>query len=125
MMLFMASYAFGKGKRFENDDSSAETHKAAFSAETNPGGKQPVKWVIIERTSGLIPAQIIAERLVFEGIPARAIQEGAGAFGLTVGILGEGRVLVPEHREEEARKILDEIADEPIEWEVEDDESEI
>ncbi len=71
---------------------------------------------------GLIPAQIMASRLQFEGIPARARQEGAGAFGLTVGILGEGRVYVPKEFEDEARALLDQIAEEPIDWEDEWDE---
>jgi hypothetical protein len=55
----------------------------------------------------LAPAEIIAQRLQSEGIPARAWQEGAGqAFGLTVGLLGNGYVIVPEAYLEEAKAIL-------------------
>jgi hypothetical protein len=53
-------------------------------------------------------AEIIVGRLLAEGIPARAWQEGAGqAFGLTVGLLGTGYVLVPESYVEQAKSILE------------------
>lgn len=72
---------------------------------------------------GLLPAQMSANLLKHEGIPARAWQEGAGtALGLTVGILGTGNVSVPEEYEAQARAILEEIADAPIDWEVDVDE---
>lgn len=105
----------------DGDDLGREQKRRSVSAETTPGGRDPIKWVLLEKTMGLLPAQIMADRLKVEGIPARARQEGAGAFGLTVGLLGEGRVYVPKEREAEARELLEQIAQQPIEWE--DDES--
>lgn len=93
------------------------------SAETPKGGQEPIKWVTVEKTMGLLPAQILAGRLEAEGIRARAMQEGAGrAIGLTVGLLGEGRVYVPEEQEEAARELIKQIQEEPIEWEDFDEE---
>ncbi|MFN2188648.1 MAG: putative signal transducing protein [Candidatus Promineifilaceae bacterium] len=87
--------------------------------------EKEVKWAIVARESGLAVAQIIANRLRAEGIPANAWQEGAGvAFGLTIGKLGTGYVVVPEEFEEEALEILatpvdymDEFEDEGLEEE--------
>lgn len=74
---------------------------------TTPGGSQETNWEVVTKTAGLVPAQIIAERLQSEGIPARAWQEGAGqAFGLTVGLLGTGHVIVPKAYVEQAKAIL-------------------
>ncbi len=107
----MASYAH------DNPLGSGQLSGEPISAETTPGKHDPIKWVVVQKTMGLIPAQIIADRLTIEGIPARATQEGGGVFGLTVGILGEGRVHVPEERKEEALELLESIAQEPIDWE--------
>ena len=86
--------------------------------ETTPGGKQQVRWEVVARTAGVMPANIMVGRLQAEGIPARAWQEGAGrALGLTIGILGTGFVAVPEEFVEQAPDIL---ADEnQIDWEEE------
>ena len=74
--------------------------------------EQETKWEVVTKTAGLTPAEIIAQRLQSEGIPARAWQEGAGqAFGLTVGLLGNGYVIVPETYLEEAKAILEEVID--------------
>lgn len=76
-------------------------------SDTTTGGSKEIKWQVVAKEPGLAPAQIIANRLVAEGIPARAWQEGAGqAFGLTVGLLGTGYVAVPEEFEAEAKAIL-------------------
>jgi hypothetical protein len=86
-----------------------ETAKAVEPDEskTMTGGSKEIKWQVVAKEPGLAPAQIIANRLIAEGIPARAWQEGAGqAFGLTVGLLGTGYVAVPEEFEEEAKAIL-------------------
>jgi hypothetical protein len=78
----------------EQDDSSGEA--------------QEINWVVVEETSGITVAEIIAGRLQSEGIPARAWQEGAGeALGLIVGLLGTGHVVVPEEYADQARAILD------------------
>ena len=69
---------------------------------------EEIKWVKVAETSGITPAELLAGRLQAADIPARAVQEGAGqALGLTVGLLGTARVLVPEERVEEARALLD------------------
>ena len=92
-------------------------------ADAPKGGREPIRWVTVEKTMGLLPAQILAGRLQSEGIRARAMQEGAGrAIGLTVGLLGEGRVYVPAEEEAAARELIEQIQNEPIEWEDFDDE---
>ena len=76
--------------------------------EMKPGHNEEVHWEIIFRTSGLLPAQIVAGRLQTEGIPVRAWQEAAGqAFGLTIGLLGTGYVSVPEEYVDQALDILE------------------
>lgn len=88
------------------------------------GGYRQVKWEVVAKTSGIMPAEIIAGRLRADGIPARAWQEGAGeALGLFVGLLGMGHVVVPEEFAEEARAILaeDEEWDDADEEEPEED----
>lgn len=71
------------------------------------GGGEEIKWTVVAKMPGLTPAQIVAGRLQAEGIPARAWQEGAGqAYGLTVGLLGTGYVVVPEESADKASAIL-------------------
>jgi hypothetical protein len=87
-------------------------HNRSAKDERNfPGGKEEIRWEVVARTPGYLPATIIAGRLQSEGIPARVWQEGAGrAFAVTVGILGTGHVVVPEEYAQQARNILaDEI----------------
>ena len=92
-------------------------HDADSDGETSPGGSQSIRWVTVYKTLGLTPAQIIAGRLEAEGIPARAWQEGAGqAFGLTIGLLGNGHVSVPANLAEEASQLLAEIERENEAW---------
>jgi hypothetical protein len=94
-----------------SEDPEGETNPR--SATTTGGGDQETKWQIVTKTAGITPATIIAGRLQAEGIPARAWQEGAGqAYGLTVGLLGTGYVMVPESFLEEARQILESSIDE-------------
>lgn len=74
------------------------------------GGDEEVRWEVITNTPGLLPAQVIAGRLEAAGIPARAWQQSAGrAFGLVVGPMGTGYVIVPEEYVEQARDLLDEL----------------
>ena len=73
----MANWAanlFSSGKN-KNDD---ENGRSSQSRQTTPGGDKNVQWEIVARFPGLIPAQITADRLIHEGVPARAWQEGAG-----------------------------------------------
>ena len=94
---------------FDGDSEEKENQSTQIeSSETTPGGDKETQWEVVRETMGLAPAEIIAQRLQAEGIPARAWQEGAGqAFGLTVGLLGTGYVVVPESYAEQAREILD------------------
>lgn len=75
--------------------------------DTKQPAPQSVKWEVVARMPGLVPAEILAARLNSEGVPARAYQEASGAIGLTVGLLGIGYVAVPEEYVEEALSILE------------------
>jgi hypothetical protein len=64
-------------------------------------------WVVVFVTDNLPEAHIVSGRLDYEGIPSWVFQEpGAAAWGITVGILGEVRVLVNAHDYERAQSIL-------------------
>lgn len=66
-------------------------------------------WHIVAETAGIMNAEIIAGRLVSEGIQAQAIwREGAGGegFGMTVGNMGAAYVIVPEALAADAEAIL-------------------
>ena len=96
----------------DHEDREIESPELQEQA-TAPGDDREIKWEVVTKTAGLTPAEIIAQRLQSEGIPARAWQEGAGqAFGLTVGLLGNGYVIVPEPYLEQAKAILAE----PVEY---------
>jgi hypothetical protein len=89
------------------DQDDTLSAKESPAGTTTPGGEQKTQWKVVAKTAGLIPAQIIAERLKSEGIPARFWQEGAGrALGLVVGLLGTGHVIVPQSYVEQAEAIL-------------------
>ena len=91
------------------DKPSDET---AVSQEPGSGEPKEVNWEVVAKESGLATAQILAHRLQAEGIPSYAWQEGAGqAFGLTIGKLGTGYVMVPEEYKEAALSILATPAD--------------
>ena len=99
----------------ENEDDQSGPAETAVdqTQSTSPGGEQEVEWKVATNTAGITPATIIAGRLQANGIPARAWQEGAGqAYGLTVGLLGNGYVMVPETFLEEAKAILADELDE-------------
>jgi hypothetical protein len=64
--------------------------------------------MVVYLTYNLSEAYIIAGRLEVEGVPAMVHrQAGAGAFGITVGSLGEVSVLVHPPDYERALAILD------------------
>lgn len=97
MAEWAANLFWGGKKRKQNTKTTTPTS----------GGEQPVQWETVARFTGLLPAQITAVRLMNDGVPARAWQEGAGqALGLTVGLLGTGHVAVPAEFVEQALKIL-------------------
>ena len=93
----------------EDDPENEDLEKVGLEAAgSSPGGGRETKWEVVTTTGGLTTAEVIVGRLSAEGIPARAWQEGAGqAFGLTVGLLGTGYVLVPESYLEEAKALLE------------------
>lgn len=98
----------------------SDNNTNSASQETTSGGSEEIRWEVVARAAGLMPATIMAGRLQAEGIPTRTWQEGAGrALGLTVGILGTGYVAVPEEFVDEAREIL---ADESqVDWDEEEE----
>lgn len=54
-----------------------------------------MEWKLLTKMYSMLEAQMLVGRLETEGISAQAWQEGAGkAYGLTVGYLGEVRVMV-------------------------------
>jgi hypothetical protein len=55
----------------------------------------PAEWLVVFSTDNLPEAHIIAGRLQHEGIPSWVHQQpGASGLGITVGLLGELKVLV-------------------------------
>jgi adenine/guanine phosphoribosyltransferase-like PRPP-binding protein len=97
----------------EDDKPLVEEEQKAAEKTTGPGGEQEVQWKVATKTAGITPATIVAGRLQANGIPARAWQEGAGqAYGLTVGLLGNGYVMVPETYLEQAKALLAEEIEE-------------
>lgn len=77
------------------------------AGETTPRDEREVRWEVVAVGRGLAEAAIIRGRLESEGIPAQVQQEPAGvAIGLTVGLLGQAKVLVPEPLAEQALEIL-------------------
>lgn len=87
-----------------SDDVMPEDDKG----QDRTGGPREVRWTVVAKTPGITAAEIIVGRLVSEGIPARAWQEGAGeALGLMVGLLGTAHVGVPEEYADRALAILE------------------
>jgi hypothetical protein len=97
----------------DDNDKQVEEEQTAVEQTAPPGGEQEIRWKVATKTAGITPATIIAGRLQANDIPARAWQEGAGqAYGLTVGLLGDGYVMVPESYLEQAKALLAEDLDE-------------
>jgi hypothetical protein len=97
-----------------NDGGSCEDGDDYMNAgSSTSGSQQEIKWEVVSKTAGITPAEIIVGRLKSEGIPAMAWQEGAGqTFGLTIGLLGTGYVVVPEAYADQAKAILATAPDE-------------
>ncbi|HLF00836.1 MAG TPA: DUF2007 domain-containing protein [Anaerolineales bacterium] len=67
----------------------------------------PDDLIVVYTATGQIEASLIKGLLESSGIPVMSVQEGAGAaYGFTVGLLGEVKLLVPEKYEAEAREVL-------------------
>jgi hypothetical protein len=78
------------------------------TAETTPGDDEPTRWVVIAIVSQL-EAEVMRGKLESEGIPCMLQREAAGSvFGITIGPLGEVRVLVPEPLADRAFDLLNE-----------------
>lgn len=78
------------------------------AAETTPGGDEPSRWVVIAIV-GWAEAEVMRSKLESQNIPCLLQRESAGvAIGLTIGPLGEVRVLVPESLSERAIELLEE-----------------
>ena len=76
--------------------------------ETTSGDDEATRWEVVAVANGLAQASIIQGRLESEGVPTQVWQEPAGvAIGLTVGTLGQAKILVPEPLVDEALQILE------------------
>lgn len=72
---------------------------------------------------GLLAARIVADRLLAEGIPARAWQESVGqAYGMVFGPLGTGFVSVPAEFVATAEAILETSAEMEIDFDIDEEE---
>ncbi|MCL5996950.1 MAG: hypothetical protein M1546_12975 [Chloroflexi bacterium] len=84
-------------------------------AKSTPGGDAPVRWIVIAIVSWA-EAEVMRSKLESEGIPCLLQREPAGAvFGISIGPLGEVRVLVPEPLADQAIDLLSHGADIPSE----------
>jgi hypothetical protein len=73
-----------------------------------PKQSQDPQWMVVLVTNNPMEAHVVAGRLDSEGVPAWVHQEPYGsAMGLTVGKLGEVRVLVKYEDYDRAVDILD------------------
>ncbi len=94
------------------------------AAETTPGGREAVPWVVIAKNLNPGEATVIKGRLESLEIPALLQQEAVGSvLGLTVGPLGSAKLLVPEPVAEKALSILAETFEDEIWEEVDSEES--
>lgn len=88
----------------------------------------PTAWMVVYIANSEPEAYIVAGRLQSEGIPTFVHQEPVGkAYGLTIGALGEVKVLVSPSDFERAQEILDDDEDyesDDTNLALEDDESE-
>jgi len=109
----MSTLASGLLPHEDDKETQAEEGETGEANTATPSGDRPSQWKLVTKTAGIVPATIIVGRLQANGIPARAWQEGAGqAYGLTVGLLGDGYVMVPETYLEQAKALLEEEFDE-------------
>ena len=68
-------------------------------------------WVVFE-THNTSEAHIVAGRLRSEGIPTQLLPyAGGAALGITIGVFGEVRLLVPAEEVKRARTILESVAE--------------
>lgn len=80
---------------------------------------RPNSYITVYSTYGQLAGEMIRLLLESNNIPALLSQESAGAtYGLTVGPLGEVKVLVPAGRADEARQILRDMEEGKLEEEL-------
>jgi hypothetical protein len=116
--------AFPSGEFLPKREQSKANKSSEAAGETTPGGDREVRWEVVALAQGQADAAIICGRLEIEGIPARIQQEPAGAvLGLTVGLLGQVKVLVPEPLVQQALEILSAPVQEMDDEEDEEEES--
>ncbi len=78
------------------------------SIETTSGGDESTRWIVIAIV-GWAEAEVMRSKLESEGIPCVLQRESAGAvYGITIGPMGEVRVLVPEPLADRAIDLLSE-----------------
>ena len=66
-----------------------------FAAETSPGGDEPPRWVTVAIVNWA-EAEVMRSKLESNAVPCLLQRESAGAaMGITIGPLGEVKVLVP------------------------------
>lgn len=82
--------------------------------------------VVVYRTAGRLPAEVVRGRLIAEGIPAILQYDAAAAvYPVTVDGIGEVRILVPEPLAQAAREVIARFEAKPSNIEAtSDDESE-
>ena len=74
-------------------------------AQGSDDNSQP--WWVVFETHNVGEAHIVAGRLQSEGIPTQILTyAGGAALGITIGMFGEIRLLVPAQEAERARNIL-------------------
>jgi hypothetical protein len=99
--------AFPSGEFMPKREQNKGSESSEAAGETTPGRDKEVRWEVVALAQGQADAAIICGRLETEGIPARIQQEPAGAvLGLTMGLLGQVKVLVPEPLVAQALEIL-------------------
>lgn len=77
-----------------------------------PRSHHPDGWAVVHVSYSMPEAHIVVGRLETEGIRSWIYQEAVGsAIGITIGPLGEVKVLVAPEDYERARAILDEDVD--------------
>jgi len=71
---------------------------------------EPPEWVAVYSTNTAFDADMTAARLDDAGILARVRREGAGsAIPVTVGMLSDFTVMVPEDAQEQALEVLSDL----------------
>jgi hypothetical protein len=104
MLRGLANRWFGWGQGA--DMSRGDAHEAGG------GGDDPVNWVVVLTVFNIAQAALAAARLRDQGIEVRLRQEGASrALPVNVGILGRIDVMVPEEDAEQARDVLEDLAE--------------